>query len=163
MNFCIAIVQGSRRSASSSRPPAARSCSSSPSTISSRCCPYRQKQTSAPALPAPWTLGNLLWRNENKDAAEVADDVAQMRQHGLAVSGLWLDRPYDVAVNESYKIVPNIDQSLAHVYDQDTANLAAQTRGFKGSMKRAQTLGNYQEVRIRHLHNMVARYVNNPL
>jgi alpha-D-xyloside xylohydrolase len=56
--------------------------------------------TGAPALPAPWTLGNLIWRNENKDAAEVADDVAQLRQHHLAVSGLWLDRPYDVAVND---------------------------------------------------------------
>jgi hypothetical protein len=45
------------------------------------------------------------------------------------------------------------------VLDQDTANLAAQTRGFKASKKRGQTLGNYQEVRARHLHSMVRRYV----
>ena len=38
-------------------------------------------------------------------------------------------------------------------------NLAAQTRGFKASKKRGQTLGNYQEVRARHLHSMVRDYV----
>jgi hypothetical protein len=40
---------------------------------------------------------------------------------------------------------------LGRVYDQDTANMAAQTRGFKASLKRGQTLGNYQESRVRHL------------
>jgi hypothetical protein len=45
------------------------------------------------------------------------------------------------------------------VLDQDTANLAAQTRGFKASKKRGQTLGNYQEVRARHFQSMVRRYI----
>ena len=70
--------------------------------------------------------------------------------------------PFDLGVNDSYAITPGIDPSLAHVYDQDTANLAAQTRGFKGSLKRGQTLGNYQEVRARHLHRMVERYLSAP-
>ena len=48
---------------------------------------------------------------------------------------------------------------LGQVLDQDTANLAAQTRGFKASKKRGQTLGNYQEVRARHLQAMVRRYI----
>ena len=50
--------------------------------------------------------------------------------------------------------------SLGAVLDQDTANLAAQTRGFKASKKRGQTLGNYQEVRTRHFHSMVRRYID---
>jgi hypothetical protein len=50
--------------------------------------------------------------------------------------------------------------SLAQVLDQDTTNLAAQTRGFKSSKKRGQTLGNYQEVRARHLQDLVRRYIN---
>ena len=62
-------------------------------------------------------------------------------------------------MDDSYTTVPGMPQSLGHVLDQDTANLAAQTRGFKASIKRGQTLGNYQEVRARHLQDMVRRYV----
>jgi hypothetical protein len=53
--------------------------------------------------------------------------------------------------------------NLANVLDQDTTNLAAQTRGFKASKKRGQTLGNYQEVRARHLHQTVRRYIDEGL
>ena len=48
---------------------------------------------------------------------------------------------------------------LGAVYDQDTSNMAAQTRGFKTCSRGAQTLGNYQECRIRHLHKRVNDYV----
>jgi hypothetical protein len=40
---------------------------------------------------------------------------------------------------------------LGRIYDQDTSNMKAQTRGFRASRKPGQTLGNYQEVRARHL------------
>ena len=49
---------------------------------------------------------------------------------------------------------------LGAVYDQDTDNMAAQTRGFKACDRGAQTLGNYQEIRIRHVHKRVGDYVN---
>ncbi|MBL6691180.1 MAG: aromatic ring-hydroxylating dioxygenase subunit alpha [Pseudomonadales bacterium] len=49
---------------------------------------------------------------------------------------------------------------LGAVYDQDTDNMAAQTRGFKTCAKGGQTLGNYQEVRIRHLHQRIADYLD---
>ena len=48
---------------------------------------------------------------------------------------------------------------LGKVYDQDTANMAAQTRGFRASRKRGQTLGNYQESRGRHLQQRVRQYL----
>lgn len=64
-----------------------------------------------------------------------------------------------VGEDESYGIVSGLDPVLAHVYDQDTANLRAQQQGFKASKKRGQTLGNYQEVRIRHFENVIDRYV----
>jgi alpha-D-xyloside xylohydrolase len=61
----------------------------------------RFHQTSGmPAIPARWAFGGLLWRDENKDQAEVMDDAAKIRQHDLPISGLWIDRPYDVAVND---------------------------------------------------------------
>ncbi|MSQ84111.1 MAG: glycoside hydrolase family 31 protein [Myxococcales bacterium] len=58
------------------------------------------KLTGNPLLPARWAVGGLLWRNENKDQAEVLQDAADLRQHDLALSGLWIDRPYDKAVND---------------------------------------------------------------
>lgn len=55
--------------------------------------------TGDPLLPAPWGLGPLLWRDESRDQAQVEDDVAQIRARDLAVSGMWIDRPYATAVN----------------------------------------------------------------
>ena len=36
---------------------------------------------------------------------------------------------------------------------------AAQQAGFRASMKRGQTLANYEEVRIRHLHRTIDEYL----
>ncbi len=52
-----------------------------------------------PAMPARWAFGTLIWRNENKNQAEVMDDMTQIRKHDLAISGMWLDRPFDTHVN----------------------------------------------------------------
>lgn len=68
--------------------------------------------------------------------------------------------PVDLDVDDSYTTVAGLPTSLAMVLDQDTVNLAAQTRGFKASTKRGQTLGNYQEVRARHLQSTVRRYID---
>ena len=64
-----------------------------------------------------------------------------------------------VGEDESYSVVPGLDPVLANVYDQDTANLRSQQQGFKAAKKRGQTLGNYQEVRIRHFEGVVDRYL----
>ncbi|MGI9596098.1 MAG: aromatic ring-hydroxylating oxygenase subunit alpha [Acidimicrobiales bacterium] len=61
-------------------------------------------------------------------------------------------------IEDSYTTVAGLG-GLGRVYDQDTANMAAQTRGFKSSRKRHQTLGNYQESRVRHLQMRVADYI----
>jgi alpha-D-xyloside xylohydrolase len=53
----------------------------------------------APALPAPWAWGPLLWRDENTGQAQFEDDVAQIRALDLAASGVWIDRPYASGVN----------------------------------------------------------------
>lgn len=65
-----------------------------------------------------------------------------------------------VSEEESYACVPGMDPSLAHVYDQDTANLRAQQQGFWASKKQGETLGNYQEARIRHFHRTLDRYLD---
>lgn len=64
----------------------------------------------------------------------------------------------ELDVDDSYTHAGGLG-SLGRVYDEDTSNMAAQTRGFRASAKRGQTLGNYQEVRARHLQRRVRDYV----
>ena len=61
-------------------------------------------------------------------------------------------------VADSYTTVPELG-GLGYVYDQDTSNLGMQQKGFKSSKKRGQTLGNYQEVRTRHMHQVLDKYI----
>ncbi len=49
---------------------------------------------------------------------------------------------------------------LAHVFEQDGANLPQVQKGMKASKKGAVTLGNYQEVRIRHFHQTLDKFLN---
>ncbi len=77
--------------------------------------------TGSPALPAAWSLGGLLWRNENKDQAEVLQDAADLRKHDLAISGLWIDRPFDTAVNDfgfDPKLFPDAKAMVGQLHDQ---------------------------------------------
>ncbi|MCW1384486.1 aromatic ring-hydroxylating dioxygenase subunit alpha [Novosphingobium sp. KCTC 2891] len=67
--------------------------------------------------------------------------------------------PVQVGANESYADAPGMDPGLGAVYDQDTDNLAMQYRGFQASAKRGQTLGNYQEARIRRFHQTLDDYL----
>src|SRR5581483_8563016 len=55
--------------------------------------------TGAPRVPAPWALGPILWRDENRDQAQVLDDLQKIRGLDLATSAIWIDRPYATAVN----------------------------------------------------------------
>ena len=67
---------------------------------------------------------------------------------------------YKIGIDESYETVPGIEKWLGHIYDQDTANLDMQQKGFKATKKPGQTLGNYQEVRVRRLHKTLHQYLN---
>lgn len=52
-----------------------------------------------PGIPPPWALGPWIWRDENRDQAQVEDDIAKIRSLDLATTGLWIDRPYATSVN----------------------------------------------------------------
>ena len=71
-------------------------------------------------------------------------------------------KPYFLDINDSYTSAPGMDPGLGGVFDQDTDNMISQTRGFKGSMRTAETLGNYQEIRARHLHQTIDEYMARP-
>ncbi len=49
---------------------------------------------------------------------------------------------------------------LANVFAQDCANLPQVQKGMKASKKGTVTLANYQEVRIRHFHQTLEKYLN---
>ncbi len=55
--------------------------------------------TGAPNMPAPWALGPWLWRDENRDQAQVLSDAQIMRELDLPSTAMWIDRPYASGVN----------------------------------------------------------------
>ena len=76
------------------------------------------------------------------------------------------ERPADAATvrlgaNEPFaKAVDVMGEGLANIFDQDGANLPQVQRGMKASGKGTITLANYQEVRIRHFHKTLDKYLN---
>lgn len=66
-------------------------------------------------------------------------------------------QPIDLGIDDSYQSIP--DFPLGYVLDQDTENFKRQRAGIKASRKGAQTLANYQESRIRHLHRTLDSYL----
>lgn len=66
-------------------------------------------------------------------------------------------KPIRLEVEDSYTTVPGF--VLAEILDQDTDNLAMQRAGAKASRKGAQSLGNYQEARIRRLQMTLDEYL----
>lgn len=68
-------------------------------------------------------------------------------------------QPVRIKSNESYSVVPGMDPYIANVYDQDTGNMEAAQEGFLASGKPGATLGNYQEIRIRHMHRTLDKYL----
>ncbi len=80
--------------------------------------------TGAPRLPAPWALGPWVWRDEGVDQGKVLADLEAIRDHDLAASGYWIDRPYASAVN-SFDFEPSD-------YDDPAAMVArANALGFR--------------------------------
>lgn len=69
--------------------------------------------------------------------------------------------PSKIDIETSYADAPGMAPWLGHIYDQDTGNLARQQKGFKASRgKLGQTLGNYQEIRVRKIHKTLDAYLN---
>ncbi|MEO0549270.1 MAG: aromatic ring-hydroxylating dioxygenase subunit alpha [Pseudomonadota bacterium] len=67
--------------------------------------------------------------------------------------------PIRIDAETSFTTVAEMSPALAEIYDQDTDNLIMQTRGIKASRKAGQTLGNYQEVRIRRVRKTLHKYL----
>jgi nitrite reductase/ring-hydroxylating ferredoxin subunit len=62
--------------------------------------------------------------------------------------------------HQSFKEAEGMDPGFGDILDQDTDNLFLQQRGLEASAKPGITLGNYQEIRVRHFEQAVDRYVS---
>lgn len=85
-------------------------------------------------------------------------DLLMMRPRPLDGTAPPPPQVLELGVDDSYTLAQGLG-ALGRVYDQDTANLAAQTRGFRASGKPGQTLGNYQEVRTRHFQQRIRDHI----
>jgi phenylpropionate dioxygenase-like ring-hydroxylating dioxygenase large terminal subunit len=67
--------------------------------------------------------------------------------------------PVRLKVEESYTTVPGMDPYVGEVFDQDTSNMQAVQEGAMATDKAGATLANYQEIRIRHFHKTLSKYL----
>jgi hypothetical protein len=67
--------------------------------------------------------------------------------------------PIYLGDNQSFKEAAGMDPGFGAILDQDTDNLFLQQEGIEASAKRGLTLGNYQEVRVRHFEKAVEKYM----
>jgi phenylpropionate dioxygenase-like ring-hydroxylating dioxygenase large terminal subunit len=65
-----------------------------------------------------------------------------------------------VKEGESYSVVPEFDSRIAALFDQEASTMRAQYEGMLAAKKPGETLGNYQEVCIRHFHRTLEKYIN---
>lgn len=61
--------------------------------------------------------------------------------------------------HQSFAEAEGMDPGFGKILDQDTDNLYAQQEGLETSAKQGLTLGNYQEIRIRHFEKAVDKYM----
>src|SRR3990167_646609 len=62
--------------------------------------------------------------------------------------------------HQSFTEAEGMDPGFGAILDQDTENLLLEQEGLEASAKKGITLGNYQEIRIRHFETTVDKYVN---
>jgi len=76
--------------------------------------------------------------------------------------------PYEVAepvhltADQAFGEAEGMDKACALIIDQDTDNLILQQEGLEASAKSGLTLGNYQEIRVRHFEQAIDRYMAMP-
>jgi hypothetical protein len=74
-------------------------------------------------------------------------------------------RPDDCPVqrlgtDQLFSEAEGLEGDLGRVFDQDLGNLKMVQKGLKNLRTKEVVLGNYQEVRIRHFHQTLDKYIN---
>jgi len=67
--------------------------------------------------------------------------------------------PIYLADDQSFTEAEGMDPGFGAILDQDTENLILQQEGLEASAKGGLTLGNYQEIRVRHFEKTIDQYI----
>jgi hypothetical protein len=67
--------------------------------------------------------------------------------------------PVTLREEDSFATVPGLDPFVASVLDQDTSIMRWQQEGMRASRKGKATFSDYQESRIRRLHETLVKYI----
>lgn len=67
--------------------------------------------------------------------------------------------PIRLENHQSFMEAEGMDPGFGAILDQDTENLILQQEGLEASAKKGLTLGNYQEIRIRHFERAINKYL----
>ncbi len=70
--------------------------------------------------------------------------------------------PIMLGDNQSFTEAEGMDPGFGAIMDQDTENLFLQQEGLEASAKHGLTLGDYQEIRVRHFEKAVDKYMAMP-
>jgi hypothetical protein len=75
------------------------------------------------------------------------------------------ERPADCQVqrlgkDQLFSEAEGLEGGLGRVFDQDLSNLKMVQKGLKNLQSGEVVLGNYQEIRIRHFHQTLDKYIN---
>lgn len=65
-----------------------------------------------------------------------------------------------LADHQSFTEAEGMDPGFGQILDQDTDNLLLEQEGLEATAKPGLTLGNYQEIRVRHFEQTVDKYIN---
>lgn len=68
--------------------------------------------------------------------------------------------PVHLTEHQSFTEAEGMDPGFGAILDQDTENLLLEQEGIAASAKPGLTLGNYQEIRVRHFERAVDKYMN---
>lgn len=68
--------------------------------------------------------------------------------------------PVHLEPHQSFCEAEGMDPGFGAILDQDTENLLLEQEGVEASAKPGLTLGNYQEIRVRHFEKTVEKYIN---
>ena len=71
--------------------------------------------------------------------------------------------PFRLREEDSFTTAPHTSEFSGNVMDQDTSIMRWQQEGMHASKKAAQTLSNYQESRIRRVHETLMKYIDGVL
>ena len=99
------------------------------------------------------------FRPDPKDHRWSIYEVLFLRPVGKDGKRPYPAQPIVLQDHQSFMEAEGMDAGFGAILDQDTENLVLQQEGLEASAKKGLTLGNYQEIRIRHFERAVEKYI----